>query len=97
MFCSLFLFQALPNNIIIIQNCFLFFSFASSRSSHIYLHSDIRVLFRQREPEHPLRTITDGPTKPKYSLMTKRKSNNNNNGREINDAQRAQMENEDSS
>ena len=83
----------------------LFFSsFASSRSSHIYLHSDIRVLFRQRQPEHPLRTMTDGPTKPKYSLMTKRNKNNNNNNNNnkssnnISDnAQRADIENDDSS
>eukprot|EP00111_Clytia_hemisphaerica_P004017 TCONS_00011507-protein len=47
-------------------------SFVSSKSSHIYLHSDIRVLFRQRAPDEPLKTITNGPTNPKYTSITKR-------------------------
>ena len=53
-------------------NIFFIYSFVSSKSSHVYLHSDIRVLFRQRAPDEPLKTVTNGPTNPKYTSMTKR-------------------------
>lgn len=47
-------------------------SFVSSKSSQIYLHTDIRVLFRQREPDEPLRVLTHGPSDPKYTHICKK-------------------------
>lgn len=51
---------------------FFLHSFVASKNSHIYLHTDIRVIFRQRVPDEPLITITDGPTHPKYTPIARK-------------------------
>lgn len=46
------------------------FSFVASKHSHIYLHTQIRLIFPQQTPDGKLRTITEGPTDPKYMSIS---------------------------
>ena len=54
--------------------------FRCSKSGHIYLHTDIRMIFARRAPDidHDpsnvsLYSITEGPTNPRYTTITSRK------------------------
>jgi len=42
-------------------------SFISSKTCHVYLHTEIRMIFPQQAPDGKLVTMTDGPTDPKYT------------------------------
>lgn len=44
-------------------------SFVASKHSHIYLHTDIRIIFPQQTPDRPLLTVTESPTDPKYTPL----------------------------
>ena len=47
-----------------------FCRFISTRHNHVYLHTNIRVIFPQQAPDVEstgrLRTFNDGPSDPKY-------------------------------
>lgn len=59
----------------------VFVRFRCSKSGHIYLHTDVRMIFARRAPDidHDpnnvsLYSITEGPTQPPYTPITSRKS-----------------------
>jgi len=48
--------------------------FASTRHDHVYLHTDIRLIFPQQNPEvssSKLKVLTYGPVEPKYTLRNR--------------------------
>ena len=54
----------------LVKYYWFFFSFVASKHSHIYLHTQIRLIFPQQTPDGKLQTITEGPTDPKYTPIS---------------------------